>query len=374
MNKIEYKETSIREYTPSETLARVEKMKIIGEEGIVPKIFRADAIDRFGIPVYLSFSKKVNGEGIDLDFTHAGKGATEEEAKCSAIFEAIERYSAKMDGSEKFLVGKSGTIENSVILEKFVPGNNVSKEASLEKILEWTEVNIAGVNETRYVPANYIYFPYRPISEEISMILPHDTNGLAAGNSISEALVHATYEVVEKDAFCIFWNNNTVYPNVNLNELQNNQLTEILAILKKNKVRVIVKDITTDINIPSFAAILDCREIEEPAFVYGSGAHLDPEVAILRAITEALQLRVSQMILLRYKPDIKYKKVSGLGSDSHDIIENMIKISAAKYVEPMLCGKPSSISKYKKYTFYNIEECFSKTVSIINNSGYDVLY
>ncbi|WP_305118614.1 YcaO-like family protein [Thomasclavelia cocleata] len=370
MKNIKYIETSARECTPSQTLDYVEKMKIIGDTGIVPKIFRADMIDRFGVPVYLSFSKKVNGEGIDLNFTHAGKGATAAEAKCSAIFEAIERYSAKMEGNERLLVAPNGAIENAVNLERFIPGSS----ALLDSTLEWTEANVAGKEGKKYVPANYVYFPYRPIGKEISMVLPHDTNGLAAGNSINEALVHATYEVVEKDAFCIFWNNSTIYPNVNLDELKNNELIEIINILKTNNANVVIKDITTDIKIPSFAAILDCRKIEEPAFVYGSGTHLDPEIAILRAITEALQLRVSQMILLKYKPDIRYKKVSGLGSDSHDIIENMVTKDAAKFVEPMLYGKNVSISGYERYTFNCIEESFDKIVNIINERGYDVLY
>ena len=49
-------------------------------------------------------------------------------------------------------------------------------------------------------------------------------------------------------------------------------------------------DITTDLNIPSFAAISKKTGCDTEAITLGFGAHFDPQVAMLRAVTEAGQL------------------------------------------------------------------------------------
>lgn len=373
-SSINFVETSSREFSPKETLKKVEEMGLVGEKSIIPKVLRVDEIDCLEIPVYFSFSKKIDSDDIDYGFTHAGKGISAEEAKCSAIFEAIERYSAKMNGSEIVIVGKEDEVDDAISLKKFVVGDNVKQIENL--VLEWTDVCVVGKNQTRYVPANYVYFPYRPQSDKVNIVLPHDTNGLASGNTTTEAIIHAIYEVVEKDAFCIFWNNNDIYQNVDITEFKNKKLCELVSKLYDKGIKFVIKDVTTDIGIPSYVALLDCRSIEQPAFVYGSGAHLDPEVAILRALTEAIQLRVSQMILLRYKPELRFKKVEGLGCDSHDIIENMISPDSAELIEPIFKdnnGK-TSINKYERYILTTLDECLQIAINKINCAGFDVLY
>lgn len=373
-SSINFVETSSREFFPQETLKRVKEMGLVGKKSIIPKVLRVDGIDCLGIPVYFSFSKKIDSDDIDYEFTHAGKGISPEEAECSAIFEAIERYSAKMDGREIFKVGKENDINDAMSLKKFVVGDNIKQTENL--VLEWTDVFEIENNHIRYVPANYVYFPYRPQSEKVKIVLPHDTNGLAAGNTITEAIIHAIYEVVEKDAFCIFWNNNDIYQNVDITEFRNKKLCDLVDKLHENRIEFVIKDMTTDIGIPAYVALLDCRSKEQPAFVYGSGAHLDPEVAILRALTEAIQLRVSQMILLRYKPELRFRKVEGLGCDSHDIIENMISSSSVGLIKPIFKdnnGK-TSINRYEKYNLTTLDECLQIVVNKISCAGFEVLY
>jgi len=55
-------------------------------------------------------------------------------------------------------------------------------------------------------------------------------------------------------------------------------------------------DITSDIGIPTVAAVADDVELCDAAFLtFGVGTHLDPSVAVARALTEVAQNRVVQI-------------------------------------------------------------------------------
>ena len=51
-----------------------------------------------------------------------------------------------------------------------------------------------------------------------------------------------------------------------------------------------VLDITSDLNIPCFAAISSKKDREVEDIVLGYGAHFDPKIAIGRALTEVNQI------------------------------------------------------------------------------------
>ncbi|NEP29026.1 YcaO-like family protein, partial [Moorena sp. SIO3I6] len=51
-----------------------------------------------------------------------------------------------------------------------------------------------------------------------------------------------------------------------------------------------VLDITSDLGIPAFAAVSARTDQEQEGIIAGFGAHLDPRIAILRAVTEMNQL------------------------------------------------------------------------------------
>ncbi len=55
-------------------------------------------------------------------------------------------------------------------------------------------------------------------------------------------------------------------------------------------------DLTADIDIPTIAAIADDTILKDPALLtLGIGTHLNPEIAVLRALTEVAQSRATQI-------------------------------------------------------------------------------
>lgn len=55
-------------------------------------------------------------------------------------------------------------------------------------------------------------------------------------------------------------------------------------------------DLTADIAIPTIAATADDTILKDPALLtLGIGTHLNPEIAVMRALTEVAQSRATQI-------------------------------------------------------------------------------
>lgn len=123
-----------------------------------------------------------------------------------------------------------------------------------------------------------------------------DTNGLASGNVIEEAILHALFEVIERDALSV--------------ADQKRDLGRRLVIGKECAAREVLdrfEENGIDIHLwllegktgvpPTVAAAADDTVTKDPAMlVIGSGTHLSPpEIAALRALTEVAQSRGSYL-------------------------------------------------------------------------------
>lgn len=124
------------------------------------------------------------------------------------------------------------------------------------------------------------------------------SNGLGAGNSFLEAVAAGFYEVIERDAvacqhYAALYNGH-IFPLFAEPELRSRPLVAtVLELCDRADVRVVVYDSTTDTEVPTYVAIAYDRTDHGVGLMKGSGAHLDPEVAALRAINEALQARLN---------------------------------------------------------------------------------
>jgi ribosomal protein S12 methylthiotransferase accessory factor len=144
------------------------------------------------------------------------------------------------------------------------------------------------------VPSNAVYHPYNP-SNGATQMFRSNTNGLASGSTMEEAVLHGLMEVIERDALSIA-------------EFNKNPGREIILIPEDGLVYEIkhkfdaagiiakVWLLNHDIGLPTVVCALDDPVLKDPAMlVMGAGSHLKPEIAVSRALTEAAQSRVVQI-------------------------------------------------------------------------------
>jgi oxazoline/thiazoline synthase len=129
-----------------------------------------------------------------------------------------------------------------------------------------------------------LYFFYRGPGA-----VPTDSNGCSAGNTLAEAIVQGFLELVERDAYSIWWYNRLQRPQVDLTRFDDSYVRDLQAQLADAGRRLWVLDVTSDLGIPTFVAILHWMQNGQENIEFGSGAHFDPRIALLRTLTELNQ-------------------------------------------------------------------------------------
>ena len=116
-----------------------------------------------------------------------------------------------------------------------------------------------------------------------------DSNGCAAGNTLEEAIVQGFLELVERDAYAIWWYNRLQRPEVDLGQFDDSYVRDLQTQLAETGRRLWVLDVTSDLGIPTFVAITHWMQNGQENIEFGSGAHFDARIALLRALTELNQ-------------------------------------------------------------------------------------
>jgi thioglycine synthase len=335
-----------RAIAPEETITFVEsKLRTAG----VTRIAEITHLDRVGIPVYSAIRPSAAEGAVSI---YAGKGATKTQAKASAMMESFERYSAELhdDISQRFVCGVFEGSEvmylrpSSLILPK-LPFDPEKAE------IEWVKsVNLKDDNIVM-VPANAVYHPYIP--QKTVKLFQSNTNGLASGNRLEEAVFHGIMEVVERDAWSIFESKRRSKPEINCENTDNQIIKDILSMFKEAGIHIKLVNLTADVEITTVAAVSDDTVLKDPALLtLGVGTHLDPEVAVIRAITEVAQSRATQIhgtredtIRAVFMRKAGYERMKRINShwfgESDDIIEiNELKnISGKSFKEDIETSK-----------------------------------
>ena len=94
---------------------------------------------------------------------------------------------------------------------------------------------------------------------------------------------------MERDAYAIWWYNRLQRPEVDLGQFDNSYIRDLRTQLAEAGRRLWVLDVTSDLGIPSFVAISHWMQNAQENIEFGSGAHFDARIALLRALTELNQ-------------------------------------------------------------------------------------
>ncbi len=97
-------------------------------------------------------------------------------------------------------------------------------------------------------------------------------------------------ELVERDSVALWWYNRVRRPAVDLSSFEETYFIELQQYYAENDRELWVLDLTADLGIPSFVGVSRRLVGDSERLILGFGAHLDPTIAILRALTEVNQL------------------------------------------------------------------------------------
>jgi oxazoline/thiazoline synthase len=276
--------------------------------GVVTRLERIEADLPMNTNFYAAHNFSAPAHNVDqlragLSGGSFGKGSTAEQAEASALMEAIERYSGIFQGDEirvtrrftDFAPGEA-ILPNDVLLFSDAqsrpdpmaddPGEPQVAPAPFDPSarIEWSPVWSLRDGRFKYIPTSLLYFFYSgPAAFQA------DSNGCAAGNTLEEAIVQGFLELVERDAYAIWWYNRSQRNEVDLSRFDDSYVRDLHSQLADTGRRLWVLDVTSDLGVPTYVAILHWMQNGQENIEFGSGAHFDKRIALLRTLTELNQ-------------------------------------------------------------------------------------
>jgi len=278
-----YKKDTHRAFSPEETLARVEsKLPAAG----ITRVADITNLDRIGIPVFSSIRPMAARGAISV---YNGKGATPVEARVSAMMEGLERYSSEVLDRELRVSRFSDLAESELAIfpEELILPPQADANAEIPWVAGWDLIS----DQETWVPANAVF---HPLPQDYQSLFRTNTSGLASGNELEEAIFHGLAEVIERDAWALVEAARNTGPLIN--NLGDGLAKDLLEKFMRAEVDVYLHDITSDIGIPTCAAVSDDVKLKDPTLLTtGMGTHTSAGVAVLRALTEVAQSRLTQI-------------------------------------------------------------------------------
>jgi bacteriocin biosynthesis cyclodehydratase domain-containing protein len=304
-NKLVMTSGGYRSVSSRDTVARFRK-HVSPLTGVVSRLERIEA----DLPMNTNFYAQHNFSApafsiaelrMGLSGGSFGKGSTAEQGEASALMEAIERYSGIYQGDEirmtrRFADFSSGEAiaPNDMLLFSEAQYRQGQMPAATHDHtpapfdpsaeIEWSPVWSLRDGRFKYLPTSLIYFFYRGPGQ-----INADSNGCAAGNTVEEAIVQGFLELIERDAYAIWWYNRSQREEVDLAQFDDSYIHNLRQQLADTGRRLWVLDITSDLGIPTFVAMTHWLNDGKENLEFGSGAHFDPQIAMLRALTELNQ-------------------------------------------------------------------------------------
>ena len=257
----------------------------------VTRVANVTGLDRVGLPVVMVC--RPNSRSIAVS---QGKGLDLDAAKASGVMEAAETYHAErislplkfgsyadlfdthdlvdVDGLPRI----SGSRFHHALRTLWIEGRDVISDANV-----WLPYEVVHANYTLPLPPG-------------SGCFVAGTNGLASGNHLLEAVCHGLAEVIERDSTSV-WNRLDKRARdrtrIDLDTVEELACRGVLDNLLQAGLTVAVWETTTDIGIPSFYCMIVDDQRRDAHLGAGAGCHPARQVALLRSLTEAVQVRTT---------------------------------------------------------------------------------
>lgn len=321
-----YQRDTHRLIDPATTVARVRR--VAPAMGIT-RVANVTGLDTLGIPVVMAV--RPNSRSLAVS---QGKGLTLDAAKASALMESVEGYHA-----ERILAPlKHASYEELRYGHRVVDVDRLPRPDNSrfhpELRLLWIEGHDLVADEPTWVPYEMVYTDYTLPQPTGSGCFSGSSNGLASGNHLLEATSHALSEVIERDATTLwtYGGRAAAARRVRLDTVDDPGCRQVLEAYERDSIEVGVWETTTDVGLPAFLCTIVPRPGAERHLYANSGMGCHPrrEVALLRALTEAAQ---SRLTLISGSRDDNASQTYGLLLDADTLHEERTRLT---YDEPVV--------------------------------------
>ena len=203
----------------------------------------------------------------------SGKGRSAMESQIGSLCESLERYSGAFKGEEEIFhraqyndfKESEAIAPNEIMLfskKQYQDRDEINKQGlnfyqvpypfdpTVE--VDWTPVWSLSEKRFKYMMTQQLYYDR---FKESQYYASADSNGNAGGSCLEDAIIQGIYELIERDAFAIWWYNRLEFPGVDLTSFDVPYLHQAQKFYRQMDREIWVLDITHDFNVPCFVAL-----------------------------------------------------------------------------------------------------------------------
>ncbi len=274
-----------RAMAPEQTLERIRPHLA---KGAITRIADVTDLDTIGLPVAVAMRPASGTLAVE-----GGKGATFAAAMASAAMEGIERFVAENHPIER-VWATTAEMAGRLPCEPDVLPMLTHAAIAQDRRYSWSSMRDLADDSEWWVPTDLVILPTGELRPDLSHPWAAGSNGLASGNHLLEAVCAGLYEVIERDATTCWkaagHRADSPALVVDQDSLTGPVLLGVLDVLDRAGADAVICWCPTDLGVPTAMAYVVDRE-RGIGLYKGYGCHLDPEIAMIRAVTEAVQSR-----------------------------------------------------------------------------------
>lgn len=262
----------------------------------VTRVARVSGLDRIDMPVWVAV--RPNARGLA---TSQGKGLSHDAARVSAAMESVENWHAENMNCNVRIATWQSLQQNEPAVNPEALNYYRDTPPRPDVALPW----IAAFDLVSQAPC---WVPYECVSTDyvvksdgsLRSTFVQSSNGLAGGNHVLEAVAHGLCELIERHAIARDMDRIRAFDSeirVDPAQIQDAACREVLELIEAAGCQIAIFSLPSGFGIPVYACSImpveDGRRLHALPPFNGYGCHLEPSVALLRALTEAVQSRVT---------------------------------------------------------------------------------
>lgn len=280
-----------RTRSPAETFAAYEPLM---QRCGITRLCNITGLDFIGIPVYAAIRPLSRSLSLSQ-----GKGADVMSAKVSALMESLECWHAENIELPLRYETRRVLARRAKVLDTDAVPTHSGVRLDPDRPMFWIEGWEFFAEQAVWIPFDLVHVIGIDAMRSWS-IHEQDSNGLASGNCRLEATVHALCELIERDATALWFfdprDGSDRESQIDLTTVDAHNRA-LIDRIEAAGLLVGAFDATSDVGIPTYNVVVSDRpgSLRAMGYFWGFGCHLDPRIALSRAVTEAVQCRLTEI-------------------------------------------------------------------------------
>jgi len=263
----------------------------VGKRIGITRLADVTGLDRVGLPVCLALRPTARSL-----VTSIGKGSTPAAAKVGALMESIETWHAEqLARPERTATQDEMAATGRRAVEVTELPRAYGGSAGPRDPRPWVRGVDLGTRAATWVPFESVSMDF--VTERLGEpSLARNSNGLASGNTLEQAVLHGLCEVVERDAESR-WRADSASYRVDLDTVTAPECRRLIGMVHAAGLRLAVWDVTSHTGVPCYGCVVlappDLDGLLDAGVHDGFGCAPSPAVAFAGAVREALQKRLT---------------------------------------------------------------------------------